>query len=278
MRAAVVGHVEWVEFLAVAAVPAPGEIVRARERWEEAAGGGGVAAVQLARLAGGTSLMLTALGEDATGAEARERLTALGVEVRAAPRAVPTARAVTWVDDQGERTITVVGERLVPAGADPLGWERLSECDCVYFTGGDEDALRAARAARVLVATPRAGEVIATAGVELDVLVHSSADAGERPPDGVRAKVLVATEGARGGRWRSADGAEGRFAAAPLPGPVADAYGCGDSFAAGLTYGLGAGAGLEGALAIGAQCGAAVLTGHGPYRGMLSGPPPAATG
>ena len=48
MRVGVVGHVEWIEFLAVARVPRAGEIVTARERWGEAAGGGGVSAVRLA--------------------------------------------------------------------------------------------------------------------------------------------------------------------------------------------------------------------------------------
>jgi len=50
---------------------------------------------------------------------------------------------------------------------------------------------------------------------------------------------------------------------------VQDAYGCGDSFAGGLTYGLGAGMTLEEALALGARCGAACLTGPGPYEGQL---------
>src|SRR3954452_5849248 len=52
MRVAVVGHVEWVEFARVESVPRPGEIAHALETWEEPAGGGAVAAAQLARLAG----------------------------------------------------------------------------------------------------------------------------------------------------------------------------------------------------------------------------------
>jgi ribokinase len=52
----------------------------------------------------------------------------------------------------------------------------------------------------------------------------------------------------------------------PPPGPIADAYGCGDSFAGGLTYGLAAGMPLEGAVELGAVCGATCLTGHGPYE------------
>ena len=53
-----------------------------------------------------------------------------------------------------------------------------------------------------------------------------------------------------------------------------DAYGCGDSFAGGLTYGLGADLPLPAALELGARCGAACLTGRGPYEGQLrqSGP------
>ena len=49
-RVAVVGHVEWVDFAVVPRLPRPGEILHAREHWEEAAGGGAVAAVQMAKL------------------------------------------------------------------------------------------------------------------------------------------------------------------------------------------------------------------------------------
>jgi ribokinase len=49
-----------------------------------------------------------------------------------------------------------------------------------------------------------------------------------------------------------------------------DAYGCGDSFAAGFTYGLGAGMSLEDALQLGARCGAACLAGRGPYTAQLT--------
>jgi hypothetical protein len=52
LRVAVVGHVEWVRFARVSHIPHAGEIVHARDPFEEPAGGGAVAAVQLARLAG----------------------------------------------------------------------------------------------------------------------------------------------------------------------------------------------------------------------------------
>ena len=47
-RVAVVGHVEWVQFARVPHVPRAGEVIHAHDVFEEPAGGGGVAAVQLA--------------------------------------------------------------------------------------------------------------------------------------------------------------------------------------------------------------------------------------
>jgi ribokinase len=48
-----------------------------------------------------------------------------------------------------------------------------------------------------------------------------------------------------------------------------DSYGCGDSFAAGLTVGLARGLDLEEALALGARCGAHCLTGRGALAAQL---------
>ena len=81
-------------------------------------------------------------------------------------------------------------------------------------------------------------------------------------------KVVVTTSGALGGWLRPG----GPFRAATLPGPIEDAYGCGDCFAAGLTYGLAEGRSLEDAVALGSRCGAAVLTGRGAYAGQLTHP------
>src|SRR5438874_2096280 len=61
MRTAVLGHIEWVDFVRVERLPRSGEILRALEAWEEPAGGGGVSAGQLAELAGACTLY-TALG------------------------------------------------------------------------------------------------------------------------------------------------------------------------------------------------------------------------
>lgn len=292
---AVVGHVEWVTFARVRHIPAAGEIVHARDPFAEPAGGGAVAAVQLARLAGSCTLF-TALGDDdELAARALARLEELGVRVHAATRTAPTRTAMTLVDDSGERTITTLGPRLEPAGADAeLPWAALADVDAVYFTAGDLAALRAARAARTLVASPRALHALGH-GVPLDALVLSASDAVERD-DATRAnahdeaELILTTEGARGGTYRrrtespgdgsgaaaaaesTAGGAgeTGSWAPARLPGPVVDSYGCGDSFAAGLTYALGARMALSDALALAARCGAACLTGRGPFERQLT--------
>jgi ribokinase len=272
VRVAVVGHVEWVEFVRGDHVPRPGEIVHATDGFVEPAGGGAVAAVQLARLAGSADLF-TALGDDELAERSRERLGELGVRVHAAARDELTRRALTFVDAQGERTITTIGDRLAPRGEDPLPWGDLAGTDGAYFTAGDADALRAARESRFLVATPRAGEFLADARVKLDALVFSDLDELETARARAiepRPALLVATRGAGGGRYETADGESGNWVAPPPPGPIADTYGSGDSFAAALTYGLAAGEGVQAALKLAAEAGAICLTGHGPYERQLS--------
>ena len=270
-RVAVVGHVEWVQFARVPHVPRAGEVMHAHDPFEEPAGGGAVAAVQLARLAG-ESALFTALGQDEPGRRSVLRLGELDVQIHAAPRTEQTRRAVTLVDERGERTITTFGSRLEPVGDDSeLPWSALAGCDAVYFTAGDLAALTTARAARILIASPRAVDALGH-GVPLDALVLSEDDAIERG-EAARARadaaLVVVTAGARGGSYSARDGRSGTWAASPPPGPAVDSYGCGDSFAAGLTYGLGAGMAVPDALALAARCGAMCLTGRGPYERQL---------
>ena len=271
MRVAVVGHVEWVEFAQVTRVPAAGEIVHAGEVWQAPGSAGSVAAVQLVKLAGDASFY-TALGDDELGHRAERRLSELGVRVKAVFRDEPQRRAFVYLDAAGERTITVIGSRLGPRADDPLPWHELRETDAVYFTAGDAGAVRAARAARILVGTPRGIETLAESGVELDALVASGTDPDERYERGALEpppRLVVRTAGAAGGEWEEAGGRSGRWEATPPPGPVRDSYGAGDSFAAGLTHGLGSGMSGEDALLLAARCGAACVTGRGPYEGQL---------
>ena len=262
MRVAVVGHVEWIEFLRVESVPRPGEIVGARESWQEPAGGGGVAAVELARLAGDAALYCR-LGGDELGGKARVLLEGAGVRVHSPSSEEPQRRGFCYVDDVGERTITVIGEKPRPSGGDGmLPWEELEQADGVFFTAGDAEAVRQARRARVLVATARELPTLHAAGVELDALVASGDDEAERyqagdldPPP----KLVVSTAGSLGG-WAQPGGP---YKAAPPPGAYEDTYGAGDCFAAGLTYALAKGMDVQEALVFASERGALALTRRG---------------
>jgi ribokinase len=263
MRVAVVGHVEWVTFARVPQVPQPGQIVHAAESWAQAAGGGAVAAMELARLAGEADFF-TALGDDDTGRCVRAALA--GLRLHATTRAEPHPQVVTFVDHAGERAIAVLRPPLHPHGSDALDWSKLDATDAVYFCKGDAAAVRQARRARVLVATARALGVLREAQVRVDVLVRSAIDVGEAyaPGDLTPAPdVVVSTEGARGGRYETAAGEHGRWHPVSPPGPLIDTYGAGDCFAAALTFALGAGRPLDDALAFAAQRGALALTRRG---------------
>ena len=211
---------------------------------------------QLARLAGSCTLY-TALGSDELGDAALAQLEGLGVRVEAARPAEPQRRGFTFVDAAGERTITIIGEKHVAARRDPLPWGELAETDAVYFVSGDADAARAARRAecswrpRALAPGPPGGRV------ELDALVRSARDPSERyergdlePPP----QLVVATGRPRRGHVGDGGRPAGSYPAAPLAGPIVDAYGAGDSFAAGLTYALARGDDLESGARLRRRC------------------------
>lgn len=271
MRAAVVGHVEWMEFIPVEDVPRPGEIVHAAESWEQAAGGGSVAAVQLSKLADSV-LFLTALGSDERARRARLELESLGIEVHATAVDGPQRSGFTYVDESGERTITTIGRKLHPRGNDDtLPWHELARCDAVYFCAGDADALRRARRGRVLVATARELATVRQAAVELDALVASGKDEAEMYRSGdldPEPRLVVTTSGPLGG-WAQPGGP---YSAAPLPSTPADSYGAGDCFAAGLAFALAAGLDSPSALEFAARCGAGALAGRGVHAEPVSLP------
>jgi ribokinase len=259
-RVAVVGHVEWVEFVRVPHFPPPGAITHASDSFERAAGGGAVAAVVLAEL-GADVDFFCALGRDRNGEAASAQLSGRGVRVHVAWREQPTRRVISWIAPGGERTIVTIGDRLQPAGADRLEWDRLARADGVYFTAGDAAAAIRARRAHVLTSTPRARDALEHDEMPIDALVFSSSDADERSwAERLRARtrLMVETQGAAGGHWWGES--DGRWAAVVPPGPAQDDYGCGDSFAAGFTFGLAQGDRVLEAARIGAECGARMLT------------------
>lgn len=272
MRVAVVGHHEWVTFVHVPSMPTVGEIVHATSWWDGPGGGGAGAAGQLAKLAGRASFF-TAFGDDDEGHRAAEELAGQEITVHASFRPARTRRALTHIDPSGERTITVLGERLEPSGSDDLPWESLRDFDAVYFTAGDASALRAARRAGVVVATTRVFPFLVSTGERLDAVVGSSDDPAEtyrvgelQPPPA----LVVMTDGSRGGTYRLEGEAPQPFEARLPPGPIVDRYGAGDSFAAGLTFGLGERRPVAEAIDLAARCGAYVITGRGPFEAQLS--------
>jgi ribokinase len=276
-RVAVVGHLEWVTH-GRGSMPRPGRITYLADPFDEPAGGGGVSASQVPKL-GAECLFFTALGADHSGDSALARLEAEGVTVLAARRAEPQTRALSATDEDGDRAIAVIGGPMSARIEDALPWDDLAGCDAAYFTGHDSATVAAARRATHLVVPTRRLTQLIESGVRADVLVASDSDPTEAVDPAtlpVPPAVIVWTEGARGGRYLTDDGRAGRWDPAPPPGPAVDSYGCGDSFAAGLTVGLARGLDLDDALALGARCGAACLTGRGALSAQLvESPPPA---
>jgi ribokinase len=238
-------------------MPAAGEIVHADRVWEEPAGGGAVVARQLALLAGRCELF-TALGDDGLGRASAERLAELGVDVHVKWGGV-TRRAWTHVDGAGERTITVLGDKLLPAAPLPL-----DGYDLVFFVAGEPDALRSARRARFVACTVRELPTLQDADVELDLLVGSANDPGERYDGSLRVRHVALTDGANGGTL------DGEPYAAASASSVVDTYGAGDSFGAALAFALARGDSLEDALALAVRAGSAVIEGRGPYTSQLA--------
>jgi ribokinase len=259
-RLAVIGHVEWVNFLAVEQLPAQGQITPAKRIRENAGGGAVVAATVMATLCDEVEFF-AAFGEDQHAERAIAELRSRGIIVHAATRPLPSREVITFIDARGERSITTIGARLQPALSDPLPWERLQEIDGVYFTAGDHGALLAARAAGKLVVTPRICEALGAVTVDLDAVVYSADDQAERLwASELRdhAVLEVVTEGEHGGHWSGES--SGRWQAVQPAAPVVDSYGAGDSFAAGFTYGVASGKCVAQAAQIAAACGAQALT------------------
>ncbi len=255
LNLAVVGHVEWVTHTDAPFIPAAGEIVHLSDPLSQPAGGGAVTAAALVR-AGARVSFFTASADDVPVVATLEQL---GVRVLAAPRPAPQTRCLVMRDPARERTICVIGDNLHPTADDRLPWDELAACDGVYFTGGDPATLQLARKARVVVVTARRFDVLVRSGVRADVLVGSAHDPGEqfdRTALAVAPDHIVITDGARGGTG---------YQPVPAPGPVVDSYGAGDTFVAGLLYGLADRRTLPAALELGARMAAEAVTWRGAY-------------
>ena len=266
LKLAVIGHVEWVTFLKVDQLPLAGEISHAKDSFEEAAGGAAVAAVQMARLINGPVDLITSLGKDNHGKKCYERLTKLGLNLKVAWREKPTRKGISLISKEGERAITVIGERLQPIASDNLPWSNLKNYDGIFITATDIEGIRLARKAKFLSATPRTGEqTLKNSKVKINALIGSGLDLGEKinheelepKPD-----IYISTKGKLGGTIFPENI---KYKSIKPSSKEIDTYGCGDCFAGAVTTALSAKLNLEQAINIGAYCGAECSTHYGPY-------------
>ncbi len=262
---AVVGHTEWVSFVSVKRLPKPGGICHGSNLKEEPAGGGAVAAIQMTKLTKKKVHFFTALGKDAIGKKCFKRLRELGLSLHVAWRDHPTRKGFSFVDSNAERAITVVGERIQPNSLDPLPWNLLENYDGIFLTAADTELIKLCRKAKVLCATPRVKvKYLNEANIQLDALIGSNLDSEEKQEAQkikTKSKVTILTEGSLGGELDPG----GRYEAFKLTTQELDSYGCGDSFAAGVTAGLAANYDVKEAIELGANCGAKCATIFGPY-------------
>ena len=235
---AVVGHVEWVNFLKVDQLPKPGVISHSKKSLGYPAGGGSIIAKTLSDLTLNQVHFFTALGNDDYGDKCFEFLSGMGIKLHVAWLDKPTRKGFSLIDSQGERAITVIGERLAPNYKDCLDWSILKNMDGIFITASDSKIFKMARSASILCTTPRVGmNTINESNVLVDGLIGSNLDPDEIFSFSelcVKPKYTIKTEGEKGGIIFPG----GRYDAIKNNNPKVDSYGCGDSFAAGILYGL----------------------------------------
>ncbi len=147
------------------------------------------------------------------------------------------AGRIVFVDEEDERTITLIGDKLRPRIDEALPWDELADFDAPLLHGRrTRTSSRQRGEAKVLVATARELETLKTARTSgwtrwsrARATLRSSTRASSIP------SLISSSE---------RDGSEGRQLRArrrqlevgrALPAPAVDSYGAGDSFAAGLT-------------------------------------------
>ena len=238
LKFAVIGHIEWMHFIKVDQLPKPGLIIHSRKSLECPAGGGTVIAKKLKELTNSEVHFFTALGHDFYGNQCLNILAKMGIELHVAWRDKPTRKGFSIIDSDGERSITIIGDRLAPTNKDNLDWTILKDMDGIFITAADKEIFKKSRIAKTLCTTPRVGlNIINESGIFLDGLISSNLDPGEvfslnelifKP------RFIIKTEGENGGIVFPG----GRYKAIKNKKNKVDSYGCGDSFAAGILYGL----------------------------------------
>ncbi len=271
----------------LAGPPAPGSDAPAVVEMREGGGAANTAA-WLARL-GEAVVLAGCAGDDPAGREALAALRAAGVDARLATAPGATGACVVIVGPDGERTMLtdpganarlaaadlprdafrpgghlhLSGYALMRPGSRPAALAALDEARAAGMPASIDPASAAPLAAMppgaFLNLARGASTVIATLD-EAEVLT------GSRDPDAAgrallegRAEVVLKL-GPGGALWRSSEGLEAGVPAAAPPGPVVDATGAGDAFAAAWIASRRAGAAPEEGLAAACALAADVVT------------------
>ena len=267
---AVIGHIEWMNFLKVDNLPKPGIISHSQKSFEIPAGGGSVIAKTLNDLTCNKVHFFTSLGKDFYGKRSYEILSKMGLNLHVAWRDKPTRKGFSLTDKKGERSITVIGERLEPKLNDKLNWEILRDMDGIFLTAGDLNLLKKARTSKILCVTPRFGiDKLNQSKIKIDSLIGSNLDPGESYLEKdlkIKPRFIIKTEGEAGGLCIPG----GRYQASELKNQKIDSYGCGDSFAAGILYGLTSEWDIEKTISLAKVLGRNCIEHFGPYPEILN--------
>ena len=268
LKFAVIGHIEWINFIEVDQLPQPGLISHSKRSLEYPAGGGSVIAKRLSELTNSKVHFYTALGHDFYGKQCLNILENMGIKLHVAWRDQPTRKGFSLTDSEGERSITIIGERLSPNHNDDLDWNTLNEMDGIFITAADKELLKKSRFAKTLCMTPRVGlNMINESGILLDGLIGSNLDPGEYFSLNelkLKPKYVIKTEGENGGIVFPG----GRYKAIKNKKNNVDSYGCGDSFAAGILYGLSSDWNIEESLNLAKIMGRNCSEHFGPYKNV----------
>ena len=277
MRAAVVGHVEWIEFASVPEMPAAGDIVHAREVW---AGAGG-----RRRRGRGPAREARRRRHVLHGARRRRARAPLQARARG-PRAdgrrhVPAGaaaarRSSTWTT-AGERTITVIGDRLGPARRRPAAMGRAG-ARRTRVPHGRGPAARCGSHGRRACSCPRLAGSRRSPGRAWSSTRWWRAGRPRRALRDGPARPAAARGGAHRGRRgrRVGDGERERHLGrrAARPGRSRTPTGAATASRPGSPTGSAPAWRSRRRSSSAARCGAACLTGRGPYSGQLRGAQP----
>ncbi|MCC6006598.1 MAG: ribokinase [Rhodobacteraceae bacterium] len=251
-------------------LPRPGETVAASAYGRGLGGKGANQAVAAAR-AGARVVLIGAVGPD--GGWARDRLAALGVDVRhLAEVDAPTGHAMICIEPGGENSIVIHGGAN-RAQHEPGLTRAMAECgpgDWLMLTNETSHVAQAAamargRGARVIyTAAPfEAGAARAMLPL-LDLLIVNEGEAAALSdslgvtPEALPVPACLVTLGARGARWHDSGG---RTITMPAPRvAVVDSTGAGDTHAGYLAAALDRGAPVEEALQLAARAAALMVT------------------